>query len=220
MLALSFFAFWNFSGTGQPSYMVRQMAFRDTVVLRRSILFVAVFFTLIYLPLILIFTSARILLPGMEVSPDRIMPELASVVTTNAGMPCWRASWWPLPLPRSCRAWTASCSWSPRGWCETSTSKTSSVRSPKRRSRGSATGPPSAWSAGGLGRAQAAGIPARPDRVRLGRAGGLFPGSGGVRALLAANDGRRRGGRDDQRRTDHVAVLCHSLDRHRPVQRL
>ncbi|MFP6878813.1 MAG: hypothetical protein VCA37_18445 [Roseibacillus sp.] len=89
-LALSFFAFWNFSGAGQPSYMVRQMAFRDTVVLRRSILFVAIFFTLIYLPLMFIFTSARILLPGMEIDADRIMPEIASVVTSNAGVP-WLA---------------------------------------------------------------------------------------------------------------------------------
>ena len=90
MLALSFFAFWNFSGAGQPSYMVRQMAFRDTVVLRRSILFVAIFFTLIYLPLVLIFTSARVLLPGMEVEADRIMPEMARVVTEQAGVP-WLA---------------------------------------------------------------------------------------------------------------------------------
>ena len=90
LLALSFFAFWNFSGAGQPSYMVRQMAYRDTVVLRRSILFVGVFFTLIYLPLVLIFTSARILLPGMEITPDRIMPEMASLVTSNAGVP-WLA---------------------------------------------------------------------------------------------------------------------------------
>jgi len=90
MLALSFFAFWNFSGAGQPSYMVRQMAFRDTVVLRRSILFVAIFFTLIYLPLVIIFTSARIILPGMEVEADRIMPEMARVVTERAGIP-WLA---------------------------------------------------------------------------------------------------------------------------------
>ncbi|MBM51351.1 MAG: hypothetical protein CMP27_16120 [Roseibacillus sp.] len=90
MLALSFFAFWNFSGAGQPSYMIRQMAFRNTVVLRRSVLFVGVFFTLIYLPLIFIFTSARVLLPGMEIDPDRIMPEIANLVTSNAGIP-WLA---------------------------------------------------------------------------------------------------------------------------------
>lgn len=90
LLALSFFAFWNFSGAGQPSYMVRQMAFRDTVVLRRSIFFVAIFFTLIYVPLILIFTSARVLLPGMEVGADQVMPRMATFVTEAAGVP-WLA---------------------------------------------------------------------------------------------------------------------------------
>ncbi len=89
-LAMSFFVFWNFSGAGQPSYMVRQMAFRDTRVLRRSIVLVALFFSLIYFPLVVIFTSARLLLPGMEVYPDRIMPEMASHVTELAGVP-WLA---------------------------------------------------------------------------------------------------------------------------------
>ncbi len=90
LLALSFFAFWNFSGAGQPSYMVRQMAFRDTVTLRRSIMMVAVYFSLIYFPLVIIFTSARILLPGMEIHPDRVMPEMAAELTGNAGIP-WLA---------------------------------------------------------------------------------------------------------------------------------
>lgn len=89
-LAMSFFIFWNFSGAGQPSYMVRQMAFRDTQVLRRSIVLVALFFSLIYFPLVIIFTSARILLPGMEIHPDRIMPEMAAHVTELAGVP-WLA---------------------------------------------------------------------------------------------------------------------------------
>ncbi len=90
LLAFSFFAFWNFSGAGQPSYMVRQMAYKNTVTLRRSMMMVSVYFAMIYFPLVLIFASARILLPGMEIDPDRIMPELASVLTSNAGMP-WLA---------------------------------------------------------------------------------------------------------------------------------
>ncbi len=90
-LALSFFVIWNFSGAGQPSYMVRQMSFRDTRILRRSIMMVAVFFGLIYFPLVVIFTSARILLPGMEAyPPDRIMPSMAAHLTTSAGVP-WLA---------------------------------------------------------------------------------------------------------------------------------
>ncbi len=90
LLAFSFFVFWNFSGAGQPSYMVRQMAFRDTVTLRRSMVMVAFYFGLIYFPLVIIFTCARVLLPGMEIYPDRVMPEMASHLTTEAGVP-WLA---------------------------------------------------------------------------------------------------------------------------------
>lgn len=89
-LALSFFVFWNFSGAGQPSYMVRQMAFKNTLTLRRSMAMVAVYFSLIYFPLVIIFTCARVLLPGMEIYPDRVMPEMAQAVTSSAGMP-WLA---------------------------------------------------------------------------------------------------------------------------------
>ena len=90
LLALSFFAFWNFSGAGQPSYMVRQMAYRDTITLRRSMVMIAFYFTIIYFPLIVIFTCARVLMPGMEIHPDRIMPEMAAELTFNAGVP-WLA---------------------------------------------------------------------------------------------------------------------------------
>ncbi len=89
-LALSYFAFWNLSGAAQPSYMVRQMAFRNTGVLRRSIMFVAVFFLIIYVPLIFIFTCARVILPGWEIDADRIMPEMAAALTETAGVP-WLA---------------------------------------------------------------------------------------------------------------------------------
>ena len=51
---------------------------------------VAFYFSLIYFPLVVIFTCARVLLPGMEIHPDRIMPEMATVLTENAGMP-WLA---------------------------------------------------------------------------------------------------------------------------------
>jgi len=89
-LAISFFVFWNFSGAGQPSYMVRQMAFNNTVTLRRSIMLVALYFSLIYFPLVIIFTCGRVLMPGMEIFPDRAMPEMAAHITTAAGVP-WLA---------------------------------------------------------------------------------------------------------------------------------
>ncbi len=90
MMAMCFFAFWPFAGSGQPSYMARQMAFKDTVTLRRSIVFVMVYFSLIYFPLIIIFTCGRVLLPGWEIDSDRIMPEMAMYLTSNAGAP-WLA---------------------------------------------------------------------------------------------------------------------------------
>lgn len=90
MIAISFFVFWNFGGSGQPSQMVRQMAFDNSATLRRSIILVAVFFTIIYFPLVIVFTSARVLLPGMEIHADRIMPEMAAHVTSVAGVP-WLA---------------------------------------------------------------------------------------------------------------------------------
>ena len=90
MLAVSFFCFWPFAGAAQPSYMARQMAFKDIPTLRHSIIFVAVYFSLIYFPLIVIFTCGRVLIPGWEIDADRIMPEMATFLTSNAGAP-WLA---------------------------------------------------------------------------------------------------------------------------------
>jgi sodium/pantothenate symporter len=86
-MAFSFFVFWAFGGAGQPSNMVRQMAFTDSRVLKRSIIVVSLYYTAIYFPLIIIFCCARVMLPGMEIEPDRIMPEMARTLSINAGMP-------------------------------------------------------------------------------------------------------------------------------------
>ncbi len=85
-LAISFFFMWAISGTGQPSNMVRLMAFKDTVTLRRSIFTVAMYYSAIYFPLVIIFCCARVLIPGMESEPDRIMPQMAVELTANIGM--------------------------------------------------------------------------------------------------------------------------------------
>ena len=85
-LAISFFFMWAISGSGQPSNMVRLMAFKDTVTLRRSIFTVALYYSAIYFPLVIIFCCARVLIPGMESEPDRIMPQIAVVLTENIGM--------------------------------------------------------------------------------------------------------------------------------------
>lgn len=89
-VAVSFFFFWAFGTAGQPSNMVRLMAFNGTNVLRKAILSISIYFTVIYLLLVIIFCCGRILLPGMEIDSDRIMPELAATVTSNAGVP-WLA---------------------------------------------------------------------------------------------------------------------------------
>ena len=84
-LAFSMFFYWAISGTGQPSSMVRLMAFRNTHTLRKSIATVAIYFSCIYFPLVVIFCCARLLLPGMEVEADRIMPQMAVTLTENVG---------------------------------------------------------------------------------------------------------------------------------------
>ena len=85
-LAISFFFMWAISGAGQPSSMVRLMAFNSSKTLRRSIFTVTIYYSLIYFPLVVIFCCARILLPGMDSTTDRIMPEMAVVLTKNIGM--------------------------------------------------------------------------------------------------------------------------------------
>jgi Na+/pantothenate symporter len=89
-LAFSFFFMWAISGTGQPGTMVRLMAFKGSGTLKRSIFTVAIYYSLIYFPLVIIFCCARIFLPGMELESDRIMPATAVFLSSFAGAP-WMA---------------------------------------------------------------------------------------------------------------------------------
>ncbi len=89
-LAVSFFFFWTFSSAGQPSNMVRLMAFRDSKTLKRAIFTVCVYYSLIYFPIVMIFCCARVLMPGWETDSDRIMPEMAKFLTMMIEMP-WLA---------------------------------------------------------------------------------------------------------------------------------
>ena len=89
-IAFSFFVFWAFGGAGQPSTMVRQMAFKDSRTLKQSIVAVSIYFSITYFALVLIFVCARIFLPGREMESDRIMPEFAAYLTGAAGVP-WLA---------------------------------------------------------------------------------------------------------------------------------
>ena len=74
-LAFSFFVMWAITGMGQPSTMVRLMAFRDSKTLRYSILYLTIYNMLIYIPLIFIFIAARSILPSLG-SSDDVMPSL------------------------------------------------------------------------------------------------------------------------------------------------
>jgi sodium/pantothenate symporter len=85
-LAVSFFFMWAISGAGQPSSMVRLMAFNSSQTLRRSIFTVALYYSMIYFPLVIIFCCARVVMPGMDAESDRIMPAMAVLLTENIGL--------------------------------------------------------------------------------------------------------------------------------------
>jgi sodium/pantothenate symporter len=74
-LAFSFFVMWAITGMGQPSTMVRLMAFRDSRTLRYSIIYLTIYNACIYIPLIFIFVAARGILPNLAHSDD-VMPSL------------------------------------------------------------------------------------------------------------------------------------------------
>jgi SSS family solute:Na+ symporter/sodium/pantothenate symporter len=79
-MAVSFFCVWVFSGIGSPASLVRVMASDNTDVLRKSIVLLAVYNCLIYLPLVAICVAGRALMPHLD-KPDEIMPRLALTVT-------------------------------------------------------------------------------------------------------------------------------------------
>src|SRR5262249_13775420 len=74
-LAISFFVMWAITGMGQPSTLVRLMAFRDSRTLRYSIIYLTFYNLMIYVPLIMIFIAARAILPDLS-KTDEVMPRL------------------------------------------------------------------------------------------------------------------------------------------------
>ncbi len=79
-LAFSFFVMWAVMGMGQPSTLVRLMAFRNSRTLRYSILYLTIYNAIIYIPLIIIFVAARSILPGLAEArlTDEVMPRLCT----------------------------------------------------------------------------------------------------------------------------------------------
>lgn len=85
-LAISYFVMWAIVAMGQPGMMVRLMAFKDSRSLRRAIIIVTFYFTLIYIPLVLIFTSAKVLLPYVPVeAADKSMVLVATRIVGDMG---------------------------------------------------------------------------------------------------------------------------------------
>jgi sodium/pantothenate symporter len=83
-LAISFFFMWAISGAGQPGTMVRLMAFKESKTLLRAIFTVMVYYSCIYLPLVVIFVAARHI-PAVTNSiaagkADAVMPTTALAV--------------------------------------------------------------------------------------------------------------------------------------------
>ncbi len=74
-MAFSYFVMWAITGAGQPSTLVRLMAFRDSRTLRFSIIYVTIYNAIIYVPLIFIFITARTILPDLKDS-DSVMPTM------------------------------------------------------------------------------------------------------------------------------------------------
>ena len=84
VFTISFFIMWAITGMGQPSTMVRLMAFRDSRTLRYSILYLTLYNAVIYIPLIFIFVAARTILPNLA-SSDDVMPSPAKFPSLAPG---------------------------------------------------------------------------------------------------------------------------------------
>jgi SSS family solute:Na+ symporter/sodium/pantothenate symporter len=83
-LAVSFFFLWTLGSMGQPVGMVRLMACRDTPTLRNALFMIGLYYSLIYLPLVITFVCARAIYPTEYLrEPDAIMPVMALTVTQD-----------------------------------------------------------------------------------------------------------------------------------------
>ena len=89
-MSISFFLLWTMGGSGQPGNMVRLMAFDRVRTLKRGMALLTVYYGIIYVSIVIIFCCGRILVPGLDQTPDRIMPVLSLTVAQSAGIP-WLA---------------------------------------------------------------------------------------------------------------------------------
>lgn len=89
-MAISFFMMWTVGNAGQPGNMVRLMAFDRVRSMKRAIAMLVVYYGVTYLAIVTIFCCARILVPGLDHQPDKVMAVLSLKVSTDAGVP-WLA---------------------------------------------------------------------------------------------------------------------------------
>lgn len=81
-LAVSMFFIWVYAGFATPASMIRVMAAQNTEVMRKSIVLLACYNCLIYVPLIMICIAARAILPDFN-QPDEVIPRIAMFVTQD-----------------------------------------------------------------------------------------------------------------------------------------
>lgn len=81
-LAFSFFVVWPFTGFSSPASVVRVMACRDTPTIRRSMVLLSLYNSVIYIPLIMICICARAILPDLK-SADEVIPRMAIMSTSR-----------------------------------------------------------------------------------------------------------------------------------------
>ena len=86
-MVISFFFMWAITGMGQPGTMVRLMAFQESRTLKRAILTVTVYYSVIYLPLVFVFVAGRTLIPELsQEDSDNAMVLVTTQVVKNKGL--------------------------------------------------------------------------------------------------------------------------------------
>ncbi len=86
MLMVSFLIYYPCASMGQPGDLLRLMAMDSSKTLKRAIPLLATVTCLIYLPIAMAFVYSRLIEPGLDADPDRIMPTLVRELCSGAGL--------------------------------------------------------------------------------------------------------------------------------------
>lgn len=84
MLMVSYLIYYPAASMGQPGDLLRLMAFDSSRTLKRAIPLLATVTALMYVPILLSFASSRLIEPGLDADPDRIMPTLVRQLCAGA----------------------------------------------------------------------------------------------------------------------------------------